>query len=287
MSAGRESLAPAGEPTRHRSTGRDPIGRPMTSQRGTDLARAFSRIARELADKPTVGATLEETVRLAVEVVPGCEYAGVSWLAAGRHMETPACTDPLVAQCDAAQYRYREGPCVDAVWEEELNQVDDLRTDPRWPRFARVATDLGMRSMLACRLAAPHRTIGALNLYATTPNAFDEHSRALVLIYAAHASIALVSRRLESDLRTAVDTRGTIGQAIGILIERHRLQPAAAFDVLVRASQERQVKLRELAEELISTGSEELAGIDAAAVTDASRNGAADTPPAAADGRGG
>lgn len=249
----------------------------MTDQPGTALAQAFSRIARELADKPTVGATLEETVRLAVEVVPGCEYAGVSWLAPGRHMETPACTDPLVAQCDAAQYRYGEGPCVDAVWDEELNQVDDLRTDPRWPRFAREATDLGMRSMLACRLSAPHRTIGALNLYASVPKAFDEHSRALVVIYAAHASIALMSRRLESDLRAAVDTRGTIGQAIGILIERHRLRPAAAFDLLVRASQDRHLKLRQLAEELISTGSEELVGIDVAA-TEGARGAAAGAP---------
>jgi hypothetical protein len=220
----------------------------------TDLAMMFASIARDLAGRSSVGDTLEETVRLAVDVVPGAEFAGVSWLMPDAEIQTPACTDPLVARCDAAQYAFTEGPCVQAVWDGDIYQVDDLTTDKRWPRFARAAADLGMRSMLASQLSSPKRTVGALNLYSTQPDAFDEQSRALIAIFGAHASVALVNRRMEQDLRTAVDTRGTIGQAIGILIERHRLTPDRAFQLLVTASQHRQIKVRELAAQLVETG---------------------------------
>lgn len=220
----------------------------------TDLAMLFATIAKDLSGKSTVGSTLEETVRLAVDVVPGAEFAGVSWLMPDAEIQTPACTDPVVARCDAAQYAFNEGPCVQSVWDGDLYQVDDLATDRRWPQFAKAAVDLGMRSMLACQLSSPKRTLGALNLYSSQPDSFDDQSRSLIAIFAAHASVALVNRRMENDLKTAIDSRGTIGQAIGILIERHRLTPDAAFGLLVTASQHRQIKVKDLAAELVETG---------------------------------
>jgi GAF domain-containing protein len=223
-------------------------------QASTDLAMVFATIARELSTQASVADTLERTVLLAVDVVPGAEYAGVSWLMPDTELETPACTDPVVTQCDAAQYAYNEGPCVQAVWDGDIYQVDDLASDGRWPRFARAATDLGMRSMLACQLSSPKRTIGALNLYSGRVGAFDDQSSALITIFAAHASVALMHRRMEQDLRSAIDSRSTIGQAIGILVERHRLTPDQAFQVLVTASQQRQIKVRELAARLVETG---------------------------------
>jgi putative methionine-R-sulfoxide reductase with GAF domain len=241
----------------------------------TDLAMLFATIAQDLSGKPSVGSTLEETVRLAVDVVPGAEFAGVSWLMPDAEIQTPASTDPIVGRCDAAQYAFNEGPCVQSVWDGDLYQVDDLATDDRWPRFAKAAVDLGMRSMLACQLSSPKRTVGALNLYSREPAAFDEQSRSLIVIFAAHASVALVNRRMEGDLRAAIESRGTIGQAIGILIERHRITPDAAFGLLVTASQHRQIKVKDLAAELVETGTgpglpnpASRPGIGAAAISD-------------------
>ena len=60
----------------------------------------------------------------------------------------------------------------------------------------------------------------------------------------------------ESHLQQAIQAHRHIGQAIGILVERHRLPPDAAFDRLRRASQDRNLKLRDLAARVIETGSE-------------------------------
>ena len=68
-------------------------------------------------------------------------------------------------------------------------------------------------------------------------------------------SIALASAREEEHLRRAIDQRDLIGQAKGILMERHRLTAAQAFQVLVRASSHTNRKLFDIAEELTSTGS--------------------------------
>ena len=122
---------------------------------GIEMAKMFADIAHDLAAQPTLIATLEETVRLAVDCVPGCDYAGVSWLRSGQRIETPAWTDELVVRCDAAQYECNEGPCVDAAWEGEMYVVPDMSTETRWPHFAARARALGVGSMLACQLAAP------------------------------------------------------------------------------------------------------------------------------------
>ena len=219
-----------------------------------ELAQMLADIAHDLAAQPTLDDTLDQVVALAVTAVPGADYAGVSWLHKDQSLETPACTDPIVQLCDAAQYEYAEGPCVESAWEGDAYVVSDLATDSRWPKFAARAVELGMHSMLACQLAAPQRTVGALNLYARNANAFDAESQTIAELYAAHASIALANRRLQSDLRQAYESRGIIGQAIGILVERHRVSPDRAFEMLVRASQNRHVKLRELAAYVVETG---------------------------------
>jgi GAF domain-containing protein len=219
-----------------------------------ELAQMFAQIAHELAAQPTLEDTLEQVVALAVTAVPGADYAGVSWLHKDQTLETPAATDPIVELCDAAQYEFGEGPCVESAWEGDMYVADDLDSEKRWPKFAARAVELGVRSMLACQLAAPQRTIGALNLYATAPAAFDAESQHIAALYAAHASIALANRRLQADLRSAYESRGIIGQAIGILVERHRVTPDRAFDMLVRASQNRHVKVRELAAYVVETG---------------------------------
>lgn len=219
-----------------------------------ELAQMFADIATELSAQPTVAETLEETVRLAVDAVPGCDFAGVSWLAAGKRIETLAATDDVIMACDAAQYELNEGPGVESTWDADTYLVHDMAAEKRWPRFAAAAADLGVGSLLAVHLPAPRRVVGALNLYAAQAGSFDDDSRELAIVYAAHASIALANRRLESDLRTAVETRGGIGQAMGILIERHRLTPQQAFDLLVRVSQTRHIKLRDLANHIVETG---------------------------------
>jgi AmiR/NasT family two-component response regulator len=73
-------------------------------------------------------------------------------------------------------------------------------------------------------------------------------------VVAAHASVALARIRSERDLWRAIDSRHLIGQAQGILMERFKLSPERAFSVLRRHSQQHNIKLHQVAGELISTG---------------------------------
>jgi len=146
------------------------------------------------------------------------------------------------------------GPCLQAVWEDRILRVDDFATETRWPGFSARAAALGAGCLLAAHLSSERGSLSALNLYARKPFAFDEQSRTVAVVYAAHATIALEAARLEGDLRAAVETRQGIGQAVGIVMERHNLTAKQAFDLLVRGSQQINIKLRELADVVVATG---------------------------------
>ncbi len=213
-----------------------------------------AELASELVDTPSLQEVLERALGLAVEIVPGCEEAGISLLH-NRIIDTPASFGEIAARCDKLQEQLGEGPCITALLEADIIRIDDVTTDTRWPEFAEAASAEGVRSMLACRLATQRDKLGALNMYATTPNAFTAESEAMAVGYAAHVSLALSALDRESNLRRALESREVIGQAMGILIERHRITASQAFDVMVHASQRSNVKLRVIADELVRTGS--------------------------------
>jgi GAF domain-containing protein len=219
-----------------------------------EAVRVVAELASELGDTPSLEELLQRALELAVEIVPGCEQAGISLLQ-NRVVETPASFGELAATCDKLQERLGEGPCVTALLESEVICIDDIDGDARWPKFAAAAAQQGVRSMLACRLATQRDKLGALNMYSTEPGAFTVESEQMAAGYAAHVSLALSALDRESNLRRALASREVIGQAMGILMERHRITASQAFDVMVHASQRSNVKLRVIAEELVRTGS--------------------------------
>jgi GAF domain-containing protein len=174
-----------------------------------------------------------------------------------REVETPASSDDRATQADRLQYELEEGPCLDAIWEHETFQIDDMTAEERHPRWARgVAEETGVRSSLSLQLFtdAEQNSLGALSLYSPRPAAFDAETRGEGLAFAAQAAVALRSAQTEQHLRTAMTTRSLIGMGQGILMERLRITPDQAFGVLSRLSQERNEKLREVARRLVETG---------------------------------
>ncbi len=78
---------------------------------------------------------------------------------------------------------------------------------------------------------------------------------ALALALACDRVLAATSfAEREQHLRRAVDSHEEIGQAVGILVERHRWTPTTAFEHLKRTSQDHNVKLREVAQRVIESG---------------------------------
>jgi GAF domain-containing protein len=214
----------------------------------------LAEFAAGMADAPTLDDALQRALELAIDIVPGCEQAGIS-LQRDKRVETPASVGPLAVACDRLQEQLGRGPCVSALREADVVRIDDILTDGRWPDFSEGAAQLGLRSMFACRLATNRDVLGALNLYSSEPFAFDRDSENLALGYATHVGLALSAIDKEKNLRKAMESRELIGQAMGILMERHRTTASQAFDLLVLVSQRTNVKLRAIAEELVQTGS--------------------------------
>jgi GAF domain-containing protein len=224
-----------------------------------ELAQALSDSAGALFNAGSVDETLQRIVDVAVETIDGCDLAGV-FVVVDERVTTPASSDPLVTELDALQFEADQGPCLDAVSEGSIFYATELADDGRWPRFGPAADALGVRSLLAFPLLI-EGTTAALNLYAHLPVAYGAADRARGLVLATLAGHALRSAQARQDARTQSDqlnqslvTRGLIGQAQGILMERERITADQAFSVLRRASQHLNVKLRDIAQTLVDTG---------------------------------
>jgi GAF domain-containing protein len=220
------------------------------------LGDVMSRVARELQQEHgDVEATLQGITRAAVDTVPGADECGISYVIAREQVEPRAWTSDLPKTLDALQGTLGQGPCLDAIWDDVVVRVPDVATEDRWPEYSRQAAALGVGSLLCFQLFVEGDHLGALNLYARRAGAFDAASEDVGLLFAAHAAVALAGAEHESNLLAAIDHRDRIGQAKGILMERHKLTAVQAFDLLVRASSLTNRKLRDIAEELTSTGS--------------------------------
>ncbi|MFI9011144.1 GAF and ANTAR domain-containing protein [Actinosynnema sp. NPDC053489] len=219
-----------------------------------DLAVRLNEVARALHRQDSAQDTLDEIVRAAVDTIPGAWHAGIMTIVGKRDVETVAATDDIPRDVDQVQYDTGQGPCLTALYLHKIVSAPDLTEESRWPVFAKRALELDVASMLSFRLYVDGDDLGALNLYSPDVRAFDEESEHVGLLFAGHAAVALATAQEREHLADAVLTRDLIGQAKGILMERHKLTADQAFAVLVRASQQGNLKLRELAERLTRTG---------------------------------
>ncbi|MBO9521000.1 MAG: GAF and ANTAR domain-containing protein [Nocardioidaceae bacterium] len=183
----------------------------------------------------------------------GADHAGVILLHGKQRLETAAATDPVVAKIDAIQMEVGEGPDLSVIEDRLALTVSDTHADERWPLWAAQVSAAGIRSLLSVRMYTTGETVGTLNLYSTKPDAFDLDDQAVAHVLARHAAVALASARKVENLWQAVDARKRIGQAQGILMERFDLTAEQAFAVLLRYSQDNNVKLRAVADQLVET----------------------------------
>lgn len=217
------------------------------------LSRDIAAAARELQQEIGSQHTMERAAQLAVKMVDGCDHAGITLIRQGN-IESPAVSHDVVLRVDQLQYQYRQGPCVDAIFEEEMVHSRDLATDGRWPEWGpRTASETGIHSMMCFRLFTTEDTIGALNLYADTSGAFDGDDLEHGLALAAHTALAVVASQQIESLQAGMDSRTTIGQASGVLMERYDLEADVAFAILKRISQDSNRKLRDVALEVVIT----------------------------------
>lgn len=228
---------------------------------GGRRADGFAASLAELAVTMRREGAIDEAAALAVitegavAVLTGAEQSAVVVAADDGMLAARSVRGDLPPLLVALQNEVGEGPCLEAVATTGPVVVPDITTDNRWPEFHRYARETPVRSLLCTPLAVQSTVYGALSLVSTEPHAFDEEAEALAAVFAAHATLALANLREMRSLTAMAGSRDVIGQAKGIVMERHKLTADDAFAVLVRASQRGNIKLRAVCQHLISTGS--------------------------------
>ena len=235
----------------------------MVTETGGHLPEDFRDLQEALVHTQSVEQFLHEMAVLAAHAVGGDLSCGMTMRSNGRPV-TVACSDPVAAKVDAVQYGLDCGPCLHAMRDGHVVRIEDTADKTRWPEFERQAAAHGIRSCLALPLRSQGRRIGALNLYARDASAFGaaEAQRAADFAENASGTLTLAIRlashaALIEQLRSSMQSRTVIDQALGIVMAQEHCTQARAFDILRTASQHRNVKLRDIASSIVTSVSGE------------------------------
>lgn len=224
--------------------------------RSYDFDRAIADATRSFFAPTSLEDTLRGVTESVCSLIHAVDCADVLVVEGAKKYTSHAATSELPVRLDAIQEQLGEGPCVDAARTEKFVRCDDLRTDPRWPKFGPAAAAVGVMSSLSFRLYTAEETVGALNLLALEPNAFDEADEQLGEVLAAHAAVALYAANKTRQFQSALASRDIIGQAKGMIMERYGIDAVQAFDLLARLSQDENIPVSVLADRLVQRGSD-------------------------------
>jgi len=205
----------------------------------------------------TLGDTLHQVAELTIQAVPGADHVGISLLVDGR-LKTSVFTHPEVPEIDRAQYRTGDGPCVDAYRSGEVYRIESTLRPGRWQEFRDSAARHGVLSTLSLPLHVGGITFGAMNLYADAEGAFDADDQRVAELFTTQAAFLLANaqaywdaRSLSENLQQAMESRAEIEQAKGIVMGTMGIDADAAFEQLRQQSQYENVKLRDIAREIV------------------------------------
>lgn len=221
---------------------------------------ALADLGRITLAEHSLDSVVRTVTELTARVLPEAPIASVTVLR-GSQPTTVAASGRLALDLDLEQYRLRSGPCLSAAATGRRSEIADTRQDRQWPDFAAIAADAGCHSMLSVPLPGHDEVSGALNVYARDLTAADQRAWDLLGRFAAYAVVPVSNAYLYAaaveraeHLEAALDTRAVIDQAKGILMERFKLTPDAAFQALTRVSMESNTKVRDVAARFVATG---------------------------------
>jgi GAF domain-containing protein len=223
-----------------------------------DPTAAFAELGRIKLGETDLDGVLGRVAGLAKQTVPAADEVSVS-LVDGKGAHTAASTGRLAVDLDEWQYEHGRGPCVVASAEQVTISVPDMKDEQRWPDWASQALSAGVLSSMAVGLPIEERVAGALNVYATEPDAFDDDAVVLAQTFAGYAAVALANAHsynsmatLAEHMQAAMESRAVIEQAKGIIMGERRCTADQAFALLAKISQDSNRKLRDVAAALVA-----------------------------------
>ncbi len=227
----------------------------MTANPTHAIARQVAELARNLHQQPhadDIGTALGKLLAAALKFVPGAQHAALT-IGNRDEVQTVSATAGYPVLLSEIQQRHKD-MCGTARWEGDVIRIDDVTAEQRFPGYCRdVADETPVRSIMTIPLFVSRRGMGALNLYAQQPHAFDAESVEMALVVATHTALAWSMLRHDQQLRSALASRDVIGQAKGILMERFAVDAVRAFELLSRLSQDSNTPVVEIARRLVDS----------------------------------
>src|SRR4051812_44549036 len=237
------------------------IGRRATGCGGRRTLHRMSRLSASTAtallgirlNNRPLEEVLQQFVQIARDAVPGADEVSNTLVRDDKGW-TAAYTGKLALDADELQYERGYGPCMDAGRIGAALLIEDMREESRWPDYTANVVPRGVLSSLSVPLPIQTDVIGALNCYSRSPSSFPPEAVEAAEEVAGHLAVAVgnavaytEAATLVEQMRAAMASRSVIDQAMGIVMAQNRCDAAAAFAILTRASQNRNVKLRDIA----------------------------------------
>ena len=235
----------------------DPLARLHTT------AQAMEGLRDLLAAEEPLDVAAGRVAETALAAIPHADVISItvqSW----PSVRTAAYTDEKALPLDDQQYASGQGPCLEAALQRTpLRAVID-EEQHRWPEFIEAAQQAGIRACLSVPLLiaaadSEQELVGSLNIYSHTATAFDQFDAELMRLYSVAAGQAISNssrwqkaRETVTQLETALHSRSDIDMAKGALIALHGCNPAEAFDRLKSESQLLNIKLRNVARDMLN-----------------------------------
>lgn len=219
-----------------------------------EASQVFARLNEVVYSGATTQAVYDAIVHATVELVDGCDRAAIL-LRDRERLTSAAATDAVARGIDELEVSIGDGPCLDAIVDEAMQFDPDLTTPTAWPGLAaRVLADTPVRGMIGCRLLIDGTKVGALDLFADQPGALTQRSVDQAAIMASLASVAIMTVRARGEaanLTRALDNSRAIGKAVGLIMAARKVDDDEAFQVLRKTSQDLNMKLSLVAEEIV------------------------------------
>lgn len=227
------------------------------------ISASLDALTRFLIGEQTMGETLQRVAELGEAAIPGADLTGLTLLTREGRPTTAVCTDPEALVVDQFQYENGDGPCLTAFREMRMVSVPSMKRESRWPLMTKRATEKGVLSSLSAPLIVGEKGIGAINFYSFSDNGFTADDEGTAQTFGLHAAVVLANAQaywqayeLSQQLQQAMVSRAGIEQAKGVLIEQSGVSSDEAFELLKRASQRENRKLREIAAEIVRRSQE-------------------------------
>jgi GAF domain-containing protein len=239
----------------------------MTSDVPVDptINDAFRQMSALIYAGADAGSIHQALVDAAQRLVEGCDRASLLVRTRDRFV-TAASTDDIARRIDQIEIEVGEGPCVDAILDEAYQHDSDLTTSKTpWPRFTeRIVAETPVRSAIGYRLLLDGDKVGALNLFSDTPGGLTSKSADVGAVIASFASVALMAIRAREEaatLRHGLQSNREIGKAVGLLMAAHHISGQEAFELLRSTSQELNMKLAQVALQVIQGQEAQFGGL--------------------------